>query len=204
MRIRAPFAGTFVLLLLAAAYLGLSTIQINVINDKVLHFFTFFLLTLCFYWVVEASRRRALNFTLVVCTVVLGVGSEVVQGFVPNDRSFDFYDILANIVGSLAALGICSWYHKGMLERKRRAKQYHILTGDEEGGDVELGGIEPQESGVTDATPGPTIEEEVDNWDENAEDAWDDEDITAGGEAAKTPSGGIANDEVAEGKKRDD
>ncbi|KAK1248434.1 hypothetical protein MKX08_006654 [Trichoderma sp. CBMAI-0020] len=174
MRIRLPFAGIFLLLLLLAGYAGLSTLQLgSYVNDKVLHFVTFFLLTVVFYWIVDTSRRRTLNMTLLVCTVILGIGSEFVQSFLPNDRDFDLYDIVANIVGSLLGVGICAWYHKRMLERKRQRKHYDAVPG-EDAEDVELG--EGQESGILSASiRSRTLEEEVDNWDENAEDNWDDD-----------------------------
>jgi hypothetical protein len=144
------------------------------VNDKVLHFITFFLLTVVFYWVVDTNRRRTLNMTLFLCTVVLGVGSEFVQSFLPNDRDFDLYDIVANVIGSLAGLGLCTWYHKRMLERKRQRKTYNAVPGEDEA-DVEL--AEGQESGIIDNTArSRTLEEEVDNWDENAVDDWDDGD----------------------------
>jgi hypothetical protein len=41
----APFTAAFLLIVLAAAYLDLSTVQIPQINDKALHFMTFFVLT---------------------------------------------------------------------------------------------------------------------------------------------------------------
>lgn len=176
--------GVFCLLLLLAGYAGLTSLQLGVyINDKVLHLLTFFLLTVVFYWILDTNRRRTLHFTLVVCTLCLGVGSEFLQGFLPNGRDFDFYDIVANIVGSLGALGLCSWYHKRMLERKRQRKTYTAVPGDEgdEDGeqDIELGEgvMGAQESGVTEGEAvggrSMTLEEEVDNWDENAPDDWD-------------------------------
>lgn len=161
-------------------------------NDKFLHLLTFFLLTVIFYWILDTNRRRTLHFTLVVCTLCLGVGSEFLQGFLPNGRDFDFYDIVANVVGSLGGLGLCSLYHKRMLERKRQRKTYTAVPGDEEDADgegsgqqdIELGEgglVGAQESGVTSdgdvgvtaAHKGLTLEEEVDNWDENAPDDWD-------------------------------
>ncbi|KAJ5235555.1 uncharacterized protein N7469_004723 [Penicillium citrinum] len=186
MRIRYPFAGAFVFLLILAGYIGLlphstsSSIPANLQpNDKFLHLITFFLLSVTFYWIVDTSRRRTLHLTLVVCTLGLGVGSEVFQGLLPNDRPFDPFDIVANVVGSLGAIGICGWYHRRMLER-RRASRYGMVDGDGDD-DVELGtgvgarsreeeGMGPQESGVT------NLEQEVDNWDENAVDNWDTED----------------------------
>jgi len=210
MRIRLPFAGAFLFLLLAAGYAGLSALQVDaIINDKVLHFLTFFFLTTCFYWILDTSRRRNLNLTLLVCTGVLGIGSEILQGFLPNGRTFDFYDIVANVVGSLGALALSSWYHMRMLERKRLAKNYQAVPGEEDA-DLELGeGVGPQESGTAIADlPNPqTLDEEVDNWDENVEDAWDDEEHATGtdsveGDGPKTPSASSTGDVDAEPKKR--
>ncbi|OTB00311.1 hypothetical protein M426DRAFT_324361 [Hypoxylon sp. CI-4A] len=207
MRIRLPFAGVFFLLCLLAGYAGLSSLQLDsIVNDKVLHFLTFFLLTVAFYWILDTTRRRTLNLTVVVCTICLGVGSEFLQGFLPNGRSFDPYDIVANIVGSLAGLGLCSWYHLRMLERKRQAR-YNAVPG-EDPTDLELGeGVGPQEEGVMSAAGNErsaTLEEEVDNWDENAVDAWDEdeEDGDIGTSNGKTheQNGG----EVVDTKKRVD
>ncbi|EFQ98128.1 hypothetical protein MGYG_01166 [Nannizzia gypsea CBS 118893] len=183
LRIRYPFAGAFASLFLLSAYIGLlpqakapkegeapapSPLQVN---DKVLHLITFFLLSISFYWILDTTRRRTLHLTLIVCTLVLGIGAEIVQSLVPNGRSFDPFNILANVVGSLGAVGLCTWYHKRMLERRRKAR-FGALVGNAEE-DVELGlanGTGEQETGVTNAQ---SLEDEVDNWDENAEDNWD-------------------------------
>lgn len=117
--------------------------------------------------------------TLLVCTLGLGIGSEAVQGFLPNDRAFDPFDVVANVVGSLGAVGLCGWYHRRMLERRRK-NRFGLMEGGDD--DVELGvgagghptrdedGLGAQESGVM------NLEQEVDNWDENAVDNWDTED----------------------------
>ncbi|KAJ8605070.1 hypothetical protein MRB53_041543 [Persea americana] len=205
----AAFAG----LLLGAAYLGLSTPKIPSYghSDKGLHFVTFFVLTvrppsdyvlssglactpltsglqIAFYWILETSRRRLIHLTLVICTAGLGIGSEFAQAALPNDRDFDPYDILANVVGSALALFLCSWYHKRMLERRRKNRHYDIVPGetdaelgDDPDRDVELGeapALRQQESGIiyaseTNDTKATDVTEELDNWDENAED-WDD------------------------------
>ncbi|OQE40973.1 hypothetical protein PENCOP_c005G00963 [Penicillium coprophilum] len=181
MRVRYPFAGAFIFLLFLAGYIGLlphsasSTIPTQLQpNDKFLHLVIFFLLSITFYWVLDTTRRRTLHVTLVVCTLGLGVGSEVVQGLLPNGRDFDLFDIIANVVGSVGAVGLCSWYHRRMMERRRQSRYGVMEEGTE---DVELGGVGnsrrdseamgPQESGVM------SLEQEVDNWDENAVDAWD-------------------------------
>ncbi|KAL3461278.1 hypothetical protein BJX64DRAFT_261205 [Aspergillus heterothallicus] len=214
MRIRYPFAGAFLFLLLLSAYIGLlphsdsptvpATLQPN---DKFLHLVTFFVLSLIFYWIPDTSRRRTLHLTLVVCTLVLGVGSEILQGIIPNGRDFDPFDILANVVGSAGAVGLCSWYHRRMLERRRKARFGSLSEGGE---DVELGmgpghreedGLGAQESGVM------NLEHEVDNWDENAVDNWDTDDgddpSILPGTAAVDREDHKASDK-AEGGKRSD
>ncbi|KAI0206809.1 hypothetical protein F4808DRAFT_8292 [Astrocystis sublimbata] len=212
MRIRLPFAGVFFVLCLLAAYVGLSPLQLDhVINDKVLHTLTFFILTVVFYWVIDTTRRRTLNLTLVVCTLGLGVGSEFLQGFLPNGRNFDLYDIVANLVGSLAGLGLCTLYHQRMLERKRQ-RRYSAVPGQEPD-DLELGeGVVPQEEGIlsdeAESARGRSLEAEVDNWDENAEDDWDEDDEPDGdiGVSSKTQAAEQIGGEGAKppGKKRAD
>ncbi|KAJ5793655.1 hypothetical protein N7457_000254 [Penicillium paradoxum] len=219
MRVRYPFAGAFIVLLFLAGYIGLlphsesSTIPAKLQpNDKFLHLLTFFLLTVTFYWVLDTTRRRTLHVTLVVCTLGLGVGSEIVQGSLPNGRDFDIFDIVANVVGSVGAVGLCGWYHRRMMERRRQSRYGLMEDGTQ---DVELGGVTggsardsetmgPQESGVM------TLEEEVDNWDENAVDNWDTEEAQgpeheiappsyhesgpANGQSAVLPAGAKRND----------
>ncbi|KAK2754065.1 hypothetical protein FQN54_007234 [Arachnomyces sp. PD_36] len=215
MRIRYPFAGAFTILILISAYIGLlphnvsdpsspgSSIPANLQpNDKLLHLVTFFFLSLAFYWIPDTSRRRAMNLTLISCTVSLGVGSEIVQHFLNNGRSFDIFDIIANIVGSLGAVGLCSWYHRRMLERRRKAR-FGTLVDGAATDDVELGvnpssssGLGAQESGTT------TLEQEVDNWDENAVDNWEDGDDADGdGNGPKTPGSSSADGDLGDGKK---
>jgi len=140
MRIRIPFAASFVGLLLLAGYAGIWSFGIEYyVDDKVLHLVTFFALTVAFYWILDTTRRRTLNVTLVVCTLVLSVGSEALQPLLTDGvRHFDPLDLVANVVGSLAALGLCSWYHKRMVDRKRSRRGYGAVPGEVDD-DLELG-----------------------------------------------------------------
>jgi len=82
-----------------------------------------------------------------------------------------------------------------MLDRKRTARGYRSVGGDEELGeedvdDVELEeGTSAQESGITPVAPREaTLEGDLDQWDENEEDNWsDDEPITNGSPIAAKP-----------------
>ncbi|AEO68010.1 0f64a689-fb5a-4018-a0fd-12b85cd3fc1d [Thermothielavioides terrestris] len=230
MRIRLPFAGVFAVLLVLAGYAGLSSIQLDdtglPVNDKVLHLLTFFALTIAFYWVIDTTRRRTLHLTLLVCTLGLGCGSEVLQAVLPNGRSFDLFDVVANLVGSLAALGLCAWYHKRMLERKRLRRYAAVPRGEGVGEgeqDLELGegpgiagggagsaadheeGVTAASSSAAGAQRSTTLEEEVDNWDENAVDAWeDDETGDVGISAPPTGKDAQLHSEPGSSKKRAD
>ncbi|KAK9386627.1 VanZ like family-domain-containing protein [Lipomyces mesembrius] len=127
MRIRKSFAAAFVLLLLLSAYLGFAPIDLQ--HDKLVHFLAFFTLTTLFYWIVDTTRRRLINATIIVCIVLGGIGSEFVQSFVPY-RAFDIFDIVANVIGASLALALSSLYHKRMLERKRAQKYFAVQPQD--------------------------------------------------------------------------
>ncbi|KAL8674758.1 MAG: hypothetical protein Q9168_000842 [Polycauliona sp. 1 TL-2023] len=179
MRVRYPFAGAFTVLLLLAGYLRLSSVQIPQLNPQFLHFITFILLTVAFYWILDTTRRRLLNFTLLAITFSLGLGSEALQLILPNGRLFDPINVAANILGSLVALALCSLYHKRMLDRRRRRKGYGIVPQDAEGQDLELGSSDAQETGVADIGDASS----------------------ADGDGRLTPSSASAGDDVADGKK---
>ncbi|KAK9362954.1 hypothetical protein V1527DRAFT_456776 [Lipomyces starkeyi] len=127
MRIRKSFAAAFVLLLLLSAYLGFAPIDVQ--YDKPVHFLVFFTLTTLFYWIVDTTRRRLINATIIVCILLGGIGSELVQSFVPY-RAFDIFDIVSNVIGASVALALSSLYHKRMLERKRAQKYFAVQPQD--------------------------------------------------------------------------
>lgn len=115
-------------------------------------------------------------------------------------REFDPYDIAANVSGSLIALALCNWYHKRMIERKRAARGYNAVAGDDEL-DVELGvGVGGQETGVVRST----VDDELDRWDENEED-WETTDpdpVIGNGVNAATVV--AVPEDLDDGKKRSD
>lgn len=71
-------------------------------SDKALHFIAFFLLTCTFYWILETARRRVLQYTFILCTVGLGVASEVVQGLLPVSHA-------TNTTGKARCARIVCW-----------------------------------------------------------------------------------------------
>ncbi|KAI8084847.1 uncharacterized protein BX664DRAFT_316372 [Halteromyces radiatus] len=83
--------------------LGFAPIHLHErINDKVLHFGTFCILSVFLYYLWNLSFRRNLILTTIIL-FALTIGSEFIQGLLPY-RSFDWYDILANILGSFCGL----------------------------------------------------------------------------------------------------
>lgn len=77
-------------------------------SDKYVHFgFYFILVTLWFiYFFTKNSGINGLkiSFIIVVCSILYGIVIEFFQEFFTISRVADFYDVIANSMGSLAAL----------------------------------------------------------------------------------------------------
>lgn len=74
------------------------------VSDKLIHLFSYFLLSLSwllsFYRTVKSLTVKILIFSLIL---LYGIIIEVSQGVLTIDRQFDFFDILANLVGIILA-----------------------------------------------------------------------------------------------------
>ena len=95
-----------------------------------------------------------------------------------------------------------------MLERKRQRRQYNAVPG-EDVEDLELGeGVGSQEEGVTSAAGterAATLEEEVDNWDENEiDDDWDEDETHETSANNKALETNADNGDLGDTKKRMD
>ena len=53
----------------------------STVHDKLQHFLVFFFLTLVFYWIVDTTKRRILNMTIIF-SLIMGIGSEVLQAMI--------------------------------------------------------------------------------------------------------------------------
>ena len=74
------------------------------ISDKAIHLTAYLILTLC--WLIAvANRFKVLNISIFVVLLVFfyGIIIEVLQKVITNYRQFDFFDILANLVGIIIA-----------------------------------------------------------------------------------------------------
>lgn len=84
-----------------------------------------------------------------------------------------------------------------MLERKRAARGYGAVAGDDHDVDIELGESHIEEDGQESGVVRPDVDRELDNWDENAED-WE---TTEPGEAF---NGQAEGGDLGDSKKRAD
>jgi VanZ family protein len=79
--------GAFLAICVVSALAGFSPSNYSIPtykqSDKALHFIAFFLVTTTFYWILETSRRKVIQLTFAVCTVGLGLVSEIVQSLLP-------------------------------------------------------------------------------------------------------------------------
>ena len=78
--------------------------------DKIVHAGLYFILFLLIVRIFETKTKSALIIASLLC-IAQGILIEFVQGSSLIDhRSFDIYDIIANVVGVLIAIGILSGF----------------------------------------------------------------------------------------------
>lgn len=122
--------------MIAAGYLGFSLIHLN--HDKLIHFVTFFILTIQFYFIFDSKLKslKILRYlTFLICTIGLSVGLEIIQSIVNPKRVFDIYDIFCNVLGSMLAIVLAIIYQHLVLKNKRKnraRKQPPIIEDPEE------------------------------------------------------------------------
>ncbi|KZV59332.1 hypothetical protein PENSPDRAFT_644952 [Peniophora sp. CONT] len=137
-RIRWWFVLVTVIIMVALGLLGFTNWAHSLpVNDKLLHFVCLGLATCVFYFILDVEEdarriwywnRSPLIITGFVCIFLGGVISEFVQSLLPY-KTFQFGDIVANILGS--SIGLYSAYHLDRYYRHRREinQLYRPLTG---------------------------------------------------------------------------
>ena len=79
-------------------------------KDKIIHFGLFFVLLIMWLRVANTTQRKIkekIITTYLVFGILIAILVEYLQQLVPN-RSFDYYDIAANILGG--AVGVICFY----------------------------------------------------------------------------------------------
>lgn len=138
LRIRPWFVVLTILIMVTLALLGLTNLAHSLpLNDKLLHFFCLGVATGVFYFIfdVEEEYRRIwfwrhcpMMFTVFVCFILGGIVSEFVQSLLPY-KTFQFSDIVANLLGS--GIGLYVAFHLERYYRQRReiSRLYRPLSG---------------------------------------------------------------------------
>lgn len=71
-------------------------------KDKVVHFIFYFVFV--YFWTISLQNKR-LNYVLIILflALIIGVSIEFLQENFTSNRTFDWYDILANSIGAIAS-----------------------------------------------------------------------------------------------------
>lgn len=84
--------------------------------------------------------------TLLVCSVGAGVGLEILQNIVNPIRVFDINDIICNISGSLAGVGVSSMYLIWAMKNKRSQRHCYRMDVSQPPSSVEHEDMAPEEN----------------------------------------------------------
>jgi VanZ family protein len=71
-------------------------------KDKVVHFIFYFVFV--YFWTKSLQNKR-LNYVLIILflAIIIGISIEFLQDNFTSNRTFDWYDILANSIGAIAS-----------------------------------------------------------------------------------------------------
>ena len=104
-------------------------------SDKLAHFLLFFFLNLAYlydYTKYKYPHHTKINAELAFTAFagMLGLLTESCQLAMGTDRQFDQFDIVADIVGAFAALGVMRWVgghflRKNVFKRHRKRRHHH-------------------------------------------------------------------------------
>ena len=76
--------------------------------DKIVHFGIYFVFSLIFTIILESKKKNHQNIYIfnVSMTILFGGLIEILQHYLPIERSADFYDFMADLFGTIAAVVI--------------------------------------------------------------------------------------------------
>lgn len=84
-------------------------------SDKLAHGFAYFVLVFTFLFGFYKSKTLTKKITMIVVVLacIYGISLEFVQYSMFKNRYFEFYDMLANVAGSLTGLGLFKLIFRG-------------------------------------------------------------------------------------------
>lgn len=89
--------------------------------DKIVHLFMYFTLTSAILlegYISKTITIRMSNLMILIFTILYGGILELIQGTSNNGRSFDFFDIMANSIGTICAYLIFVFYKNKVINFK--------------------------------------------------------------------------------------
>lgn len=72
--------------------------------DKIVHFVFYSIMFFLYYFALQKSRKQTIG--IAIFCIAVGVSIEFLQGYLPINRSFDVWDIVANAIGMLCSVGV--------------------------------------------------------------------------------------------------
>lgn len=111
---------TFVLLLIAIAYLSLTpTDTITVGNDKISHFLAYS--TLMFVGGIMSFSSRKMFYKTILFCLFYGAAMEIGQHFVPG-RFMSLYDMFANALGVIIGIVLTLIFYKLVIKILKKTR----------------------------------------------------------------------------------
>ncbi|HET8885713.1 MAG TPA: VanZ family protein [Salinimicrobium sp.] len=101
----------YTLLLIGASLFSLKDIPVEKIStsDKVLHGVAYFVLVVVWSFVISKSKNRSFRkmlFLIGSVAFIFGIVIEILQGSLTTYREPDIWDVLANTIGIVLAMGV--------------------------------------------------------------------------------------------------
>lgn len=73
--------------------------------DKIIHALMYAGLTLLICWMIYAERKQSMYYLIVLFSISWGIVMELCQSYMHLGRSFEYFDILGNSIGTF--IGLC-------------------------------------------------------------------------------------------------
>jgi len=101
---------TITILYLSLFNISETKVDISIKNiDKLFHATAYFFLT--FSWFLAYRHQNKKNIILIAC-IIFGIIVEILQSTLTSYRTGDFFDILANVTGTVLALILYNYFLK--------------------------------------------------------------------------------------------
>lgn len=102
---------TISILILVLSLIKTTGPEISIVNiDKAYHGFAYFTMTIL--WLMAFYKKPEKKYLILLGCIIFGIIIEVLQNNLTNYRTGDFFDVIANSLGSLLAFFIFGLFFK--------------------------------------------------------------------------------------------